>query len=74
MDEITVQYSCEDRLGSILQTGNVVMTKDKTYYFLPFWFELDKKSGDYIVHSLESLPEELKETISKKPFRKARQT
>jgi hypothetical protein len=63
-DTISVQYQCEDRLGSILQTGTIVMTaKGKTYYFLPYWFELDKKSGDYTAYGLDKLPDDLVEAI-----------
>ena len=36
------------------------------YYFLPFWFE-KAPDGKLIMHNLESLPENLKHRIEKKP-------
>lgn len=48
--------------------GTIVHNSDETnYYFLPFWIEESKESGDYyMMHSLDNLPDKLRNLINEK--------
>jgi len=46
-------------IGEILENMTLVNNK---YYHIPFWFEKTKK-GLFILHHVETLPDELKESI-----------
>lgn len=42
---------------------------DNKYYFFPFWFEKDS-DGHFIMHHLENLPNNLKESLMSERFSK----
>jgi len=44
------------------QNSNLIITKNRNYYFMPFWFSLTDE-GKIELFSLGSLPEDLKDAI-----------
>lgn len=49
----------------LLNTGNIINTVNKKYYYLPFWFEEDK-DNNFKILNFDSLPNELIEIIKEK--------
>lgn len=52
-------------LEAVLDICTCITTKDgKVFRYIPYWFE--ESNDDYIMHGLDSLPEELESVIKEK--------
>ena len=57
-----IRVSKRKTINTLLKT--IASKVDEKYYFLPFWFEREN-NGDFVMHHLEELPNNLKSELIK---------
>jgi len=63
MEEMTEFRLTKSQVG-LLGMGTQLVSGNKTYCFLPFWFEKITEDNIFKIHRLGELPEELKHLIN----------
>lgn len=60
MNRVTLKQEHID----LLEMGTVIKTQGVTYYYFPYWVEKGI-DGDYVLHSPERIPSDLKRILEK---------